>query len=343
MILEYPQNLVGTFSTSRAFWFFSAVRMGAGRHFSWSCREPSRPFGNRKSHRKTTTIIICSPQKHYWALHEIYCFNKSIHFLAGWTLSPWHRQKGIQNPCKTPATNHLISYPTHCCNMMWGKHVCRYRKNGISHTCGTITNAALDVDLLHSQVVPFLGTVLTTRINCCLIILLPKLLRIECRLLPRHGFRWDQGLMCRLWLAASELRTLQRMTTILLWNTCSVLLFVLFLAGPVSSNGLLKIQDNMSREGEFVAFRAFATRSAPKPFYILTDFPILQHAGISQWLQMHRHMWYVWMIDTLPTKNDNMTLLQRKLNDTVGMLQFGDADFISNKPAWYDRLFKETS
>lgn len=135
MILEYPQNLVGTFSTSRAFWFFSAVRMGAGRHFSWSCREPSRPFGNRKSHRKTTTIIICSPQKLYWALHEIYFFNKSIHFLAGWTLSPWHRQKGIQNPCKTPATNHLISYPspTHCCNMMWEKHVCRYRKKLVYH------------------------------------------------------------------------------------------------------------------------------------------------------------------------------------------------------------------
>ena len=54
-------------------------------------------------------------------------------------------------------------------------------------------------------------------------------------------------------IKASELRTRKHLF-------CLAFCFVLFLAGPVSSNGLLKIQDNMSREGEFVAFSDFPAR-----------------------------------------------------------------------------------
>lgn len=294
MILEYPQNLVGTFSTSRAFGFFSAVRMGAGRHFSWSCREPSRPFGNRKSHRKTTTIIICSLQQIYPLLSGL-----NIEPLTSSERYP----KPLQNSCNQPS--YFLSYPTHCCNVMWEKHVCRYRKKWYitymwyHHLCSSWCGSS-----------PFSSCTFPG-----------DSFDHENQLLSHHTL----AQAAKNWMSSSSktwfpLRSRPRSWE--LGNTCSVLLFVLFC---------------------FWLARCLRTgcwkyRTTCRGRASLLHFPIFQHAGISQWLQMHTHMWYVWMIDKLPTKNDNMTLLQQKLNDTVWMLQFGDADFISNKPAWYDRL-----
>ena len=115
--LRIPPKLGRNFQHLSGFRVFLSRQDGCRTPLLLSCREPSRPFGNRKSHRKTTTIIICSLQQIYPLLSGL-----NIEPLTSSERYP----KPLQNSCNQPS--YFLSYPNHCCNVMWEKHVCRYRK-----------------------------------------------------------------------------------------------------------------------------------------------------------------------------------------------------------------------